>query len=163
MQTFHCETTATLEARAEDVFDYLDDHRRIAAHMSDSSWMMAGSRMALELDASQGRAVGAKVRLSGRALGIALAVEEVVTERNPPLSKAWETTGRPQLLVIGPYRMGYQVTPLGASSRLRVFIDYAPPDGPVSRRLGSLFGRTYARWCTRRMAEDAAMHFRKRG
>jgi len=121
--------------------------------------MMAGSRMALQLDAAQGRTVGAKIRLSGRGLGILLSVEEIITERNPPLRKVWETTGRPQLLVIGPYRMGYAITPMGKASLLRVFIDYTLPAGPFSGLLGGLFGNFYARWCTRRMADDAAKHF----
>jgi len=127
--------------------------------MSKSSWMMAGSRMALQLDAAQGRTVGAKIRLSGRGLGILLSVEEIITERNPPLRKVWETTGRPQLLIIGPYRMGYEITPKDKASLLRVFIDYALPNGPFSGLLGGLFGNFYARWCTRRMAGDAAKRF----
>lgn len=69
----------------------------------------------------------------------------------------------PQLLVIGPYRMGYEITPRAQSSQLRVFIDYALPDGPVSYWLGRLFGNFYVRWCTQRMANDAAPHFQKRG
>ena len=73
--------------------------------------------------------------------------------------KVWETTGTPNLLVIGQYRMGYEITPKGRASLLRVFIDYALPDGPFSGLLGGLFGNFYARWCTRRMADDAAKHF----
>ncbi|MGQ0580041.1 MAG: SRPBCC family protein [Betaproteobacteria bacterium] len=151
----HFESDVELNAPAADVFAYLDDHRRLSSHMSKSSWMMAGSRMAIELDASGGRAVGAIIRLRGRVLGIPLSVEEIVTERNPPLRKVWETTGTPNLLVIGSYRMGYEITPKGRTSLLRVFIDYALPDGPFS----GLFGNFYARWCTRRMANDAAKHF----
>ena len=158
----HFECTVEVSAAADAVFSHLDDHSRLSAHMSNSSWMMAGSRMAVELDAPQGRTVGARIRLSGRVLGIPLCVEEIVTERKPPLRKAWETTGRPQLLVIGPYRMGYEITPEGQSSRLRVFIDYALPVGPISHWIGRLFGNFYARWCTQRMADDAAMHFQER-
>ena len=94
-------------------------------------------------------------------LGIPLSVKEIVTERRPPLRKVWGTTGRPQLLVIGPYRMGYEITPKAQSLKLRVFIDYALPDGHVSYWLGRLFGSFYARWCTQRMADDAAAHFQK--
>jgi hypothetical protein len=159
MHLYHFETTLEVSATADAVFSYLDDHGRLSAHMSRSSWMMAGSRMAIEFDASVGRALGAIIRLRGRVLGIPLSVEEVVTERNPPQRKVWETTGRPQLLVIGPYRMGYEITPKGKASLLRVFIDYALPDGQFSRLLGALFGNFYARWCTRRMADDAARHF----
>lgn len=115
--------------------------------------------MAIEHDASEGRAVGAIIRLRGQVLGIPLSVEETVTERNPPVRKVWETTGTPNLLVIGQYRMGYEITPKGKASLLRVFIDYALPDGSFSGLLGGLFGNAYARWCTRRIAGDAAKHF----
>lgn len=159
MLPLHFESDVELNAPAEDVFAYLDDHSRLSAHMSRSSWMMAGSRMAIELDPSEGRAVGAIIRLRGRVLGIPLSVEEIVTERKPPLRKVWETTGTPNLLVIGQYKLGYEITSKGKASLLSVFIDYALPDGPFSGLLGGLFGNFYARWCTRRIAGDAARHF----
>ncbi len=162
MLPYHFESIVEVSAAADVVFSYLDDHTRLSAHMSGSSWMMAGSRMAIELDASEGRAVGATIRLRGRVLGIPLSVEEIVTERKPPLRKVWETTGAPKLLVISQYRMGFEITPKAQSSQLRVFIDYALPDGSFSRWLGRLFSDFYARWCTQRMAHDAAMHFRRR-
>ena len=108
---FHFESDVELNAPANAVFSHLDDHSRLSAHMSESSWMMMGSRMVIELDATEGRAVGAIIRLRGRVLGIPLSVEQIVTERNPPLRKIWATMGRPHLLVIGPYRMGYEITP----------------------------------------------------
>jgi hypothetical protein len=81
--------------------------------MSESSWMMAGGRMETKLDASRGQAVGSRIGMSGRVLGIDLEVEEVVTERNPPRRKVWETTGAPKLLVIDHYRMGFEIVPEG--------------------------------------------------
>ena len=72
MMPNHFESDVELNAPANAVFAYMDDHRRLSAHMSNSSWMMAGSRMAIELDASEGRAVGATIRLRGPVLGIAL-------------------------------------------------------------------------------------------
>ncbi len=158
MLPYHFEAIAEVGAAADAVFAHWDDHSRLSTHMSESSGMMAGSRMAVELDATQGRSVGAIIRMRGRVLGIPLFVEEIVTDRNPPLRKVWETTGRPELLVIGSYRMGYEIAPQAEASRLRVFIDYALPNGPSSRWLGRLFGTFYARWCTRRMADDAAKH-----
>jgi Polyketide cyclase / dehydrase and lipid transport len=160
---FHFESDVELNAPADAVFTLLDDHSRLSAHMTRPSWMMAGSVMTLEFDASNGRAVGAFIRLTGRVLGIPLSVEEVVTERNPPQRKVWNTIGRPQLMVIGAYRMGYEITTKSPYSHLRVFIDYALPDGPVSYWFGRVFGNFYARWCTQRMTNDAATHFKNRG
>jgi Polyketide cyclase / dehydrase and lipid transport len=159
MRPHHFDTRVVVSAPADVVFSYLDDHTRVSAHMSRPSWMMAGSRLAIELDASGGRTVGARIRLHGRVLGLQLTVEEIVTERQPPLRKVWETTGTPRLLVMGPYRMGYELRPRGHASLLCVFIDYALPETPPARWLGRIFGRTYARWCTQRMADDAAEHF----
>ena len=158
---FHFESNIDLNAAAGDIFTLLDDHSRLSAHMTKPSWMMAGSVMTLKFDASGGHAVGAIIRLTGQVLGIPLSVEEVVTERNPPQRKVWNTIGRPQLMVIGSYRMGYEITPTTTSSHLRVFIDYAPPDGTITHWLGRLFGKTYARWCTQRMANDAKLYFKK--
>ena len=115
--------------------------------------------MKIELDASEGRTVGSRIRLSGRVLGVPLSVEEVVTERQPPLRKVWQTTGVPRLLVIGEYRMGFEITPGGAASVLRVFIDYSLPGTPLARWLGGLLAAAYARWCTDSMADDAAKRF----
>ena len=158
---FHFESNIDVNAAASDIFTLLDDHSRLSAHMTKPSWMMAGSVMTLKFDASGGHAVGANIRLIGKVLGIPLSVEEVVTERNPPQRKVWNTIGRPQLVVIGPYRMGYEITPETQTSHLRVFIDYALPDGPVSYWLGRLFGKIYARWCTQRMTNDAKLYFQK--
>lgn len=153
------EESATVSAPADSVFAYVDDFTRLSAHMSEPSWMMVGSRMSVELDSGQGRSIGSKIRMSGRLLGLALALEEVVIDRRPPRGKSWETTGTTQLIVIGNYRMGFEVTPWGAASQLRVFIDYSLPSRPPGSWLGRLLGRHYARWCVRRMISDAVRHF----
>ena len=131
----------------------------MAAHMTDRSWKMAFSRMTISMDAKDGRAVGSRIALTGRILGILLQVDETVTVYAPPVSKAWHTVGAPHLLVIGAYEMGFFIRPLPHGSALTVFIDFALPDGGVSRVLGRLFGRVYARWCTNTMAGDALKHF----
>lgn len=152
----HHETCREIAASAEALFAYLDDHDRLSGHMSQSSWMMAGSRMEIVLDALKGQAVGSRMILRGRVLGIPLFVEEAVTDRTPPTRKVWQTLGTPRLIVIGPYRMGFEITPQGAISHVRIFIDYALPDSGPGRWLGSGLGPFYARWCTEQMANDAA-------
>jgi hypothetical protein len=165
---YHAESHGRLQARAGRVFAHLDDHTRLAAHMSRRSWRMGWGRMDLHLDERAGHAAGSRIRLEGRMLGMCLALEEVVTEYAPPARKVWVTVGMPQLLVIGPYRMGFALVPAGADAsggggadgvRLTVFIDYVLPDRGLSRLLGRLFGHWYARWCTERMVTDAQAAF----
>jgi len=156
----HADASVRLRASAEEIFAHLDDHRRLSAHMTRRSWRMAGSRMAVHADAANARAVGSMIRVSGRVLGIRLELEEIVVERDPPVRKVWETTTPPRLLVIGPYRMGFAISPERDGALLSVFLDYALPDSGLERWLGRVMGAWYARWCTRRMAKDAAAHFR---
>ena len=152
---FHHRTEVEVDTDARSLFAQLDDHRRLAAHMEKPSLMMAGATMRVEMDALQGQAVGSVIRVIGHVLGMDLTVEEVVTERVPPLRKTWETRGEPRLLVIGSYRMGFTISPQGKRSHLAVFIEYQLPPRGLSHGLGLLFGRIYAAWCTRRMANDA--------
>jgi hypothetical protein len=156
---YHHECRGFVAAPVEQAFRHLDDPARLSAHMSRSSWRMAGSRMDIRTDDGHGQEIGSHIRMAGRMLGIALSLDEVVTERQPPRCKAWEIVGTPKLLVIGQYRMGFDLQPLVKGSTLRVFIDYALPDGPVTRWLGRLLGPQYARWCTQQMLDDAVGYF----
>lgn len=151
--------TVAIWATAADVFAFVDDQLRLSSHMSQSSWKMGGGKMNIEFDELGGKSIGSKIRLSGKMLGITLWVEEIVTDRAPPFRKTWETIGRPRLLVIGSYRMGFEITASATGSLLRVFIDYHLPQTILAHWLGRLFGQYYARWCTRQMANDAASHF----
>ncbi len=155
----HFETQVEVDAPPVEVFDFLDDYRRLSAHMTEPSWQMAGSSMTIGMDEKQGRALGSKITLSGRILGLSLEVEEIVTKYDPPRSMTWATVGSPRLLVIGPYAMGYVLSPRQGGSLLCVFVDYSPPREGALRLLGRLFGKSYARWCTNRMARDATLHF----
>ena len=155
---FHHETHATLRTSVQTAFEYLDDFRKLSAHMEQPSAVMLGSRMEIVTDEGGGCAVGSRVRMSGRVMGIPLSLEEVVVERDPPSRKAWETVDA-QLLVIGQYRLGFELEPRGGACGLRVFIDYDWPRGPLTRLAAAFFAKSYARWCTQRMAADAAKHF----
>ena len=155
----HAEYTAVVRASVERVFDRLDDQTRLSKHMSQRSWKMGWGKMDTELDERRGRAVGSHIVLHGRVFGIRLYLDEVVIEREPPHKKSWETVGEQRLLVIGPYRMGFALLPAGADARLRVAIDYQLPTKGIARLLGRLFGRSYAKWCVRQMAEDAQHSF----
>jgi len=140
MSARHYENSRWIASSPRDVFAFIDDHARFSSHMSESSWMMGGSRMEVELDDAKGQRVGSHIRLSGNVFGIQLFVDEVVARREPPLVKVWQTVGTPSLLVIGAYTMDVHITPDGGGSELLVFIDYDFPDRWPMSWLGRLFG-----------------------
>lgn len=157
--TRHNEAQTNLPAGVEEVFRYLDDYRSLSAHMTQPSWRLGGGSMQVQFDEGGGRDRGSHVRWSGRAFWIPLFVEEVVSDRRPPFRKEWETLGTPKLLVIGSYRMGFEIVPDERGARLRVFIDYSLPSvWPYSWLAGAL-AEHYARWCVGRMTQDAVRHF----
>lgn len=160
MLPHHYETSGFVAASPDRLFAHLDDHTQLSSHMSEPSWKMGGGTMELQLDEQKGRAVGSRIRLAGRAFGITLFVEESVTERDPPHRKVWETLGTPKLLVIGGYRLGFEVSLSDGGSMLRVFIEYALPKSVLPRWFGMLLGERYAKWCTHQMLEDARAHFK---
>lgn len=156
----HYEEKVRIPAGAGEIFSYADDFSQLSSHMNKSSSMMMGGSMETSLDAARGQAVGSHVRMKGRMMGIELFLEEVVTEREPPHHKAWETIDRPRLLVMDRYRLGFDILSEGnRSSELRVFIDYDLPEAPGFRWLGLILGKTYAMWCVQKMVNDARKHF----
>jgi hypothetical protein len=159
IMTRHHSRSVLVPASAGEVFAYVDDHARLSSHMSQSSWMMGGGRMTVDLDEAKGQAVGSHIRLTGSVLGMRVFLDEVVTRREPPHYKVWETVGRPQLLVIGRYRMGVEVTPQDEGARVRVFIDYDRPEGWITRVLGYFFGGLYSKWCVDQMLDGVSGHF----
>ena len=160
-QSFPChhESTGPANAPVEPVFAFLDDPKALATHMGESSMMMLGLRMSIDVDAGSGRVIGSRVSMQGRILGIRLSLEEVITKRQIPAMKVWETTGTPKILVIAHYLMGFELTRNGASSLVCVFIDYSPPIKPPGSWFGYLLGAVYAHWCTKQMVMGAARHF----
>ncbi len=153
----HYEASVTINAPAEDLFAYVDDHARFSSHMSQSSWMMGGGSMEVSVDEGRGQRAGSHIRLSGKVFGMKLSLDEVVTRHDPPRGKTWETVGELRLLVVGHYRMSIEIEPRDRSSVLRVAIDYDLP--PKNAWMGRLFGKTYAKYCVRQMVKGAQGHF----
>jgi hypothetical protein len=156
--TRHVEASALLAASPATVFARLDDQTRLAEHMGKSSAMMGGGRMTYDMDAAKGQAVGSHIRMDGEAFGLKVSLDEVITEREPPRRKVWETVGEPKLIIVGRYVMGFELEPGAGASRLRVWIDYAPPAKGLGR-LAPWLGAFYARWCVDQMVQDAVRHF----
>jgi hypothetical protein len=153
------QTIVRVPAPPSAVFARLDDQTRLAAHMERPSAMMGGGRMTYDFDGGRGQAVGSHIKMGGSAFGLNLYVDEVVTEREPPRRKVWQTVGHPRLLVVGAYEMGFEITSAGPGSELRVWIAYDLAPGLLGGMLGPLLAPLYAKWCVGRMATDAAEFF----
>ncbi len=154
---YNYKNSKSIPSRVEELFAFVDDPMQFSAHMGESSWMMAGSEMRTSVDEGGGKKIGSHIRMSGKVLGIKLFLDEVVTHREPPRIKTWETVGSPKLLIIGDYRMHIEIEPRGESSLLCVFIEYNLPDS--NAWLGKLFGGFYAKWCVEQMIDGAFKHF----
>lgn len=155
MYSHHEQYDGKVGASLDRLFEMLDDQTRLSAHMTKRSWKMGWGKMEILLDEQRGKAVGSHIVLRGRIFGIGIYLDEVVTRRDPPLAKQWKTVGQPRLLVIGPYQMGFAIAPNLTGATLTVAIDYDLPQKGIFRILGLLFGRPYAKWCTRKMVQDA--------
>lgn len=147
---YHCESTVLLHVPLERAFDYLDDPKSLSAHMGKSSMMMMGSRMITQVDSDGGRVVGSKISMSGSVFGIPLALDEVISERQVPYKKIWTTIGNPKLVVISHYQMGFELTPEGESTRLRIFVDYSLPATTIGHWIGLMLAGVYAKWCAKK-------------
>nr|WP_237244029.1 polyketide cyclase [Sinorhizobium sp. M14] len=127
--------------------------------MREPSMMMLGARMIYELDERAGRATGSVIKMHGSLLGLPLSVEEVIVDRRPPHRKTWRTFGRTRLAVIGAHQVGFEIMPAKGFCRLRIFINFNYPSSILGKLIGMMFGGAYARWCLRRMSEEAAAQF----
>lgn len=154
----HSQASVILPAGAKRLFEYLDNHENLSGHMeSKKSLMMLGGSMHLILDENRGQVVGSHIKMDGKVLGIPLHLDEVVTERTPFRRKVWETVVA-DLLVIGHYRLGFDIEPVDTdTSKLLVHISYNLPSSTAF--LGLFGGAPYARWCVKQMVSAAIKMF----
>lgn len=155
----HYEESVTISTTAKNLFDFVDDHNNFSSHMNKPSLMMGGGKMTTKMDQGNGKSVGSHIYLKGKAFGIEIYLDEIVTKHDQPRYKEWETVGEPKLLIIGKYRMGLEIKETQGQSSLRVFIDYDLPSG-MTRIIGILLGDSYARWCVRQMVNGAIANWR---
>lgn len=152
----HYEESIFIPAPVQAVFDYADNHANYYSHVIKFA-RIAGGRMDLQMDERNGQSVGSHIRLSGKVLGKSLSLEEVVTRREPPHTKTWETVGIPNFLIVGQYQYNVQIEPQANGSRLSVSFDFSPPQASGWLRLW--FSRVYSRLCAREMVKVARDYF----
>ena len=121
---------------------------------------MGGGKMTTHPDDRNFQKVGSHLRMSGTVFGIKLFLDEVITHHQPPYRKEWQTVGDLDIIVIGHYKLGFEIKPENSNSKLKVYIDYNLPNSFKTRLLGILFGRFYAKWCVNQMISGVGKHFK---
>ncbi len=157
----HLEESVVVSVSPDVIFAYADDQGNFSAHMNQSSWMMAGSKMETHTDEGEGKKVGSHITMSGNVLGVKLFLDEVITIHDFPLQKEWQTVGNINLLVIDHYTLGFKIKPYAARSQFTVYIDYDLPKSWKTRVLGVRLGGMYAKWCVRQMTQGVQNNFSK--
>ncbi len=155
----HYEETVKVVANANTVFTFADNPANFSSHMNKSSWMMGGSKMETQTDDGKGQQIGSHIMMKGNVFGISLFLDEVIIQHEAPYKKAWETVGKINLAVIDHYKLGFEITPDGNFSTLKVYIDYNLSTSWKTWLPSILFGDMYAKWCVRQMCYGIEEHF----
>lgn len=155
----HYQESIFIPASPEDIFDYVDDHSNFYSHVIKFTKLLGG-RMELQFDDGQGKSVSSHIRLFGNVLGKSLSLEEVVTKRERPSVKSWETVGTPNFLVVGKYQYTINIELKDKGSLLFVTFDFSPPE--KSGWLRRSISNVYAKICAREMAKMTRKYFVKR-
>lgn len=156
----HYEESIQIMASSKEIFDFADEHKNFSSHMNKSSLMLGGGSMITEFDDGGGKTLNSHITMRGKAFGIPLYLDEVITIHEPPFSKEWRTVGNIKLIVIGHYILGFEIIPLNEVSKFRVFIDYDYPESLIGKILCFLLGGAYAKWCVRNMISGVSKHFK---
>lgn len=146
--------TATYPAPPEIVFPYLDDLGVTGTHMTQSSWMMLGSKLDLEFLTKNHTGLGTRYRWTGKMMGMSMDFTVEVTKWQAGVEKVWETLGKPQLILYSWYRMELQLKKAGEGTSASLSISYEKPEGLFYGLLSFLFADWYCNWCLKHMLED---------
>lgn len=154
----HYEESIFIPAPARNVFDYVDDHSRYYSHVIKFARLLGG-HMDLQMDESHGQSVGSHIRLSGKVFGRSLSLEEVITKREVPYIKTWETVGTPKFLIVGKYQYTVRVESKDHGSFLNISFDFSPPKKSGWFRL--FLSNIYSKMCAGEMVKMTRNYFIK--
>lgn len=147
--------TEVYNAPPEKVFSYLDDLSITGMHMTNSSFMMIGSKLHLEYLTKHHTGLGSKYRWTGRMAGMKMDFTVEVTKWVEGVEKIWETTGEAKMIIYSWYRMHLLVYPEGKTTHAELSIIYEKPKGWFAKVLSFLFANWYCNWCLKKMISDS--------
>ena len=153
----HYEDSTPAAGLPREVFDFIDNPNNLAMHMEIPSPLMGGGSVKTIIGAGEAKTIGSHIRMSGKAFGIPIFLDEAITRREPPRIKSWKTTGDINLVVIGHYEMTVKTEDFQGKSKVTGSINWQLPDR--NKWLGYMFGGLYARWCIGMMLKSVRERF----
>jgi hypothetical protein len=153
-------TRSTLiPAESEKVFSFMDDYSKTGMHMTESSTMMMGSKLQLEQLSPNATGIGATYRWFGKMMGMTIDFTQTVSKWVQGVEKEWKTNGDVKIIIMGWYRMFWNLKPVEGGTLATIGIDYSAPREWYFKVLSFLFGGMYSRWCLNSMLRDTKKAF----
>ena len=139
----------------EKVFSYMDNLGNTGMHMMQSSSMMMGSKLKLELLSENATGLNAKFRWYGNMMGIKMDFTVDVTKWIKDKEKVWETVGDAKMIILGWYQMRLQLTPITEGTKAELSIAYTYPKKILGKILTFFLAQWYANWCLKSMLSNS--------
>lgn len=154
----HYQREMIISGSQEEVFAFMDDIRNTGKHMTESSGVMAGSKLKIEWLSDHKTGLGTKYRWIGKVVGMKMDFTVEVNKWIEGKQKVWGTVGDAKMIVIDWFEMDLMMTPgKDGKSKVKLGIYYTK-----HRELwGFLFGKWYSKWCVKSMLRDTRKHFEK--
>jgi len=147
-----------INAKPQEVFDFMDDINNTGMHMTETNPQMIGSKLNLEWLTDHKRGLNAKYKWTGKVIGLEMKFTVIVTQWEDGKSKTWETIGDSKMIVISWYRMYLELKPnADGTTTAKLGILYTKP----KNLLGYVLGKRYSIWCVKSMLNDTQKHFNK--
>ena len=80
----HYEDSTPAAGLPREVFDFIDNPNNLAMHMEIPSPLMGGGSVKTIIGAGEAKTIGSHIRMSGKAFGIPIFLDEAITRREPP-------------------------------------------------------------------------------
>lgn len=92
-------------------------------------------------------------------MGFKMDFTVLTTKWEKGKEKVWETIGPAKMVILEWYQMQLVITEEGLNTRADLSIKYTKPRKFFYRGVGFLLAKPYAKWCLKKMLNDAKKYF----
>lgn len=139
-----------VSASPERVFAFLDDPRKVGAHMQGGGM---GVRLQFETLSENFTGVGATHRWHGKAVGMKIDYTTVVEKWTMNKERASHTIGTPKMVIMSGFKMRWNLVPANGGTRIDIDFEYTLPEvlgGKGPRQVALRAAPAGRRHCPRR-------------